>query len=275
MVNPRLNSLNRNIRRTTDVTRRRDGMIQRGRVSAFDALRGTATVVIYGVTGQTATLENVRVLGFGPARDADLHGADVALLVPSGRPSDGVWILGRFSTPEILASTAGQPVVTVSNAVDRPIAFDLFDSEAWRLTLTSDVSTEARSVRLGGVEVGLDSIQDAVPRLEIKVGGLSAVYEPQRQPEATRRATTRVLGREAIDLPSVQLLPVSDALVIDIPANTTVDIELELTARRTENTGSFRAFIVSGPIPRASNQGVFRLPSESLYGAVRVFGRVN
>ena len=75
------------------VEARTDGLVQRGRLRAYDELTGLATCTIYLRRGATATLDGIQTLG----DDEDILSYvnyDVLILAPSGRVHDGGYVLG-------------------------------------------------------------------------------------------------------------------------------------------------------------------------------------
>ena len=89
MVMPRNVSLDRLEEDLRDVTRRRNAMVQRGRLVSVD-FDGLATVELFGRFGQTAMIKAFSMID----EPEDYIGLAVKLFVPSGDIAEGVWILG-------------------------------------------------------------------------------------------------------------------------------------------------------------------------------------
>ena len=104
MTTPRFELLRKIDRSLLRQRSRADGLVQRGRViSVDDSFRPAVVSVAVALRGgQTATVSNVRVLsteyGFDPDMDFPnpVAGQDILLLCPTGRVSDGAYVLGAW-----------------------------------------------------------------------------------------------------------------------------------------------------------------------------------
>ena len=156
MVMPRDYSLDRTEEALRDVTRRRNAMVQRGRLLSVD-FDGLATVELFGRFGQTAQIQAFSL------RDEpeDLIGLTVSLFVPSGDISDGVWILGADGAVGRLfdATVLGAEQGLFLEARDRLLPPDV---DAW--TGTAKVF-DGQLVVVSYVRLTIQSITSGLPVL--------------------------------------------------------------------------------------------------------------
>ena len=136
---------------------RLSGLIQRGRLRAYDELSGLATLTVYLNRGQTATLDNVQVLG----DDVDALGwigYDCLVLCPTGRVHDLAYIVGLANGVGMLYDGLNLRATASETARDFLAAPSV---DGWE-TLISP-SEDSGTLTITSIEARLDSVSATTP----------------------------------------------------------------------------------------------------------------
>ena len=114
---------------------------------------------------------------------------DVLVLSPSGRISDGGYILGPAFGPGLLYDGLRVlPTLAIAAA-------DSFGGNTPGWTATWNPREPAGALRISRVAVGVDTIVGAVPRIEISGGGVTAFYVADENEIPRMRFLTMLIGR--------------------------------------------------------------------------------
>ena len=160
MVSPRSNILDELERNQDKLNQRSQGLFRRGRLIAFDKTLGTSTVEFYGRFG------NAQKAGLGSLTDspADLIGLSVLVLVPTGRLSEGAYVVGPASAVTPIADFTRISYAGDLTARDRLVGAD---TSAWRGVATVP---KGRAVQLTGVVLIVRSLTEGSPVMAGTVG---------------------------------------------------------------------------------------------------------
>lgn len=261
MVTPRLESasvLDEGLDRTQAQV---GGLIQRARLVEFDELEGTGTCTLYLRAGQTATVTGVLPIG-DPDVVADAVGFDIVLLAPTGRPSDSAYVLGAAYGPGLLFDGLRMlPTLAIAAA-------DSFGGNTPGWSATWRPREPGGAIRITRIEVGVDTISGAVPRIEITGGGVTAFYTADESSIPADALIDRADWQERIP-PVMTCRPESEPFVLDEVQAFTV------TARAHRFAGtvaSWRGFTSSRPVPATRVEPLLEVASPR--PSIRLYGRV-
>ena len=161
MVSPRSAILDQLEREQDRLSQRAQGLFRRGRLVAFDEGTGASTVEFRGRFG-SAEKSGLGSLANSPAH---LLGLGVLVLVPSGRLSEGGYIVGPVSAITHLSDLTSISYAGDLTARDRLIGGD---ANAWRGVATVP---KGQTVQLTGVVLVVRSLTEGSPVMTATVGG--------------------------------------------------------------------------------------------------------
>ena len=240
---------------------RTDGLIKRGRLVRFDELTGLAEVKIYERRGQIVTVSDVLALG-SPDDIMGWRNFDVLVLSPSGRITDGAYILGPAFGPGLLYDGLRVLPTLAIAAADSVGANTPGWSGIW------SPREPAGALRISRIEVGVDTIVGAVPRIEITGGGVTAFYVADEN-EIPPDALVDHANWEARIPTTMICRPESEPFILDEVRSFTV------TARAHRFSGlvaSWRGFTSTRPVPATRVDPLLAVASPR--PAIRLYGRI-
>ena len=160
MVSPRSAILDQLEREQDRLSQRAQGLFRRGRLVAFDAIDGSSTVQLHGRFGVA------QKAGCGSLMDNPSHliGLSVLLLVPTGRLSEGAYIVGPASAITPIADFSRLSYNGDLTARDRLLGADM---DAWRGV--GNVRA-GRAAQITGVVLVVRSLTEGSPVMSATVG---------------------------------------------------------------------------------------------------------
>ena len=242
------------------VEARADGLLQRGRLTAFSELTGLGTVKVYLRRGAVATLD---VPALGDTDDILSYiGFDILILSPSGRISDGGYILGAAFGPGLLFDGLRVLPTLAIAAADSVGA----NTPGWSGTWSP--REPAGALRISRVEVGVDTIVGAVPRIEVTGGGVTRFYVADED-EIPADALVDHADWQARVPPTMICRPEDEPFVLDKVAEFTI---IARAHRFAGTVASWRGFESSRPLPATRVEPLLAVASPR--PAIRLYGRV-
>ena len=197
-----------------------NGLVQRGRLVAFDDLTALGTVTVYLRRGQMATLPGVQALG-DPEVVEGWIGFDVLLLCPTGRVADGAYILGPAFVPGLLYDGLSLPRDNTTTARDEggmpPVRID-----GWTVDFAAPAGG---ALAITSIEVVGNEGADVVPIVEVTDRQGDIVDYAPRTAEPAPRGDIPLGFYTSGDFPVVRLYPVGDRFTV-LPSQ-----EITLTQR--------------------------------------------
>ena len=161
MVSPRSAILDQIEREQAKLSQRAQGLFRRARLVAFDEGTGASTVQVVGRFGAAEKS------GLGSLMDSpgDLLGLSVLLLVPTGRLSEGAYIVGPASAIMPIADFTRQAYAGDLTARDRLVGADV---DGWRGVATVP---KGRAAQISGVVLVVRTLTEGSPVMTATVGG--------------------------------------------------------------------------------------------------------
>ena len=250
MVSPRSNILDELERNQAKLSQRAQGLFKRARLIAFDEVTGASTVQVFGRFG-TAEKSGCGSLTDSPG---DLLGLSVLLLIPTGRLSEGAYVVGPASAVTPIADFTSISYAGDLEARDRLVGADM---DAWRGVA---IVPKGRAAQITGVVLVVRTLTEGSPVMAATVGGETLHF--------------RQVG---FDGAVYRMAPV-EPLTVLAPDDADSEIDLTLSVDRLSLTQLSDAVLTVG-FSTDSQPTAQRLPVTTTQGAglptMRLLGRLN